>query len=163
MAHEDFKGTKPVAHWQNKAGVRGFGHKDKESPAAERGWLGHEGEFAQEGDVYGDHDHMMVHREMHKDGSIHAGQEHGRPSHFNSKSASESGQAVDPMEMRFKHKEHNAGVLLGARGSDEEVHHGAQNRYMDRAASTGAKRVWKPKGRAAAEHASKEFGGKHPD
>jgi hypothetical protein len=139
-----------------KAGVRGFGHKDKETPGAERGWMGHEGAYTKEGDSYGDYEHSQTHREMHKDGSMHVGNHYGRPGNFDERGHSEFDQHLDAMSERFKHKEKNAGVLLAARHDGEEYTHYAENRYMSQGSASGAKKTWKPKGRKAAEKASRD-------
>lgn len=151
-----------MAKVSNKAGVKGFG-KAPGDEAGDRGWLGHEGPFAEEGDVYGDHEHMHRHRTMDKDGEFHL--DDHKPANWESKGRSEFEQGIDPHEMRFKHKEANAGVLLGARGGashdeweGQDVRY-AKNKFMDRAGTSGATHPWKPKGRAQAERASKDVKG----
>ena len=107
-------------------------------------------------DLRGDYEQGMRHRELHQDGTLKVGHEHE-----GGIERSEYNQRVEPYENRLQ-RASIAGVLVRARGGDSDkewegvdVHH-AKNEYMERGASSGAKRAWKPKGREAAERASRD-------
>jgi hypothetical protein len=143
--------------------VRGFTAKDKRAPEG-RGMAGHEeskawgnGEdraVSEHDDLRDDFEHGLRHRELSKDGNLHVGF-----SNEQSLEKGESSQRVRPYEERLQ-RAAIAGVQIKAASgpsdmSEKNLHY-AKNQYMDRASTSGAVRPWKPKGREAAERASRD-------
>jgi len=143
--------------------VRGFTAKDKRAPKG-RGMAGHEeskawnnGEdraVSAHDDLRGDFEQGMRHRELNMKGNLHVGFSNER-----SLEKGESGQRIRPYEERLQRASIAGVQIKSASGpsdmSEGNLHH-AKNRFMDRASSTGAVRPWKPKGRGAAERASRD-------